>query len=384
MIVIAPMELEPIHATCYIRRLDPTVIPHLMQEATKGGNPGDIFMRLFYIFASYRQDESALSMQSKALAIKKFYRLVAPNEVKIKLLALVAGGEMMDNTPLDFLIENSDIQLDFMYIDEYFEMPAKVPEHDILFIAMGESVKNTPILNKLTQIISYWPKPLLNNPESILKCARDTLFKLLKGANGIYIPSTEKLNKLHIQFQGSPIAIRPQGTHAGVGFKKISSVSQLDHYLSQYDQEQSFYVSEYVAYESPDGLFRKYRIVLIGGEPYICHLAISENWIVHYIASGMELSELKRNEERYEMFHFKDRFAKKHRNAFKQIHERIGLDYVVIDCAELQTGELLIFEADPGSWVHATDPVELFPYKSEVMQKAFEAFRNLLLGKAEL
>ena len=360
------------------------MIPWLMQEATKGGNAGDIFMRLFYIFASYGQDESALSMQSKALAIKKLYRLVAPKDIKIRLLALVAGGDMTDNTPLDFLIEDSDIQLDFMYIDEHFELPAEVPEHDILFIAMGESLKNIPILNKLVHIISNWPKPFLNNPECILKCARDTLFKHLKGFKGIYIPITEKVNKQYIQFKGTPIVIRPQGTHAGVGFVKISSSQELDHYLTQYLHGQIFYVSDYIAYESQDGLFRKYRIVLIGGEPYICHLAISENWIVHYIGSGMQLSEKKRKEEEYEMTHFKDRFAKKHRKAFKHIYEQIGLDYLVIDCAELQTGELLIFEADPGSWVHATDPVELFPYKPLVMQEAFKAFRNLLLEKAKL
>lgn len=34
--------------------------------------------------------------------------------------------------------------------------------------------------------------------------------------------------------------------------------------------------------------------------------------------------------------------------------------------------------ADIGGWIHATDPDDVFPYKPPVMQKAFNAFRNML------
>jgi hypothetical protein len=97
----------------------------------------------------------------------------------------------------------------------------------------------------------------------------------------------------------------------------------------------------------------------------------------------MDLSEAKRNEEKLEMLDFEFRFGLKHKCAFRSFHEHIDLDYVVLDCFETKDNKLLIFEADPGSWIHATDPVELYPYKQPVMQKAFNAFTQLLKKKIE-
>jgi hypothetical protein len=51
---------------------------------------------------------------------------------------------------------------------------------------------------------------------------------------------------------------------------------------------------------------------------------------------------------------------------------------VVIDCAEDRDGQLLLFEADTRGWIHASDPIELFPYKPRIMQKAFDAFVAML------
>ncbi|MFZ6771505.1 hypothetical protein ACO0LB_02190 [Undibacterium sp. SXout7W] len=74
--------------------------------------------------------------------------------------------------------------------------------------------------------------------------------------------------------------------------------------------------------------------------------------------------------------------SEKNLPALQEIARRFGLEYLVIDCAETRDGQLLIFEVDSGAWVHATDCPVLFPYKSVVMQKAFDAFRRLLIKKA--
>ena len=71
-------------------------------------------------------------------------------------------------------------------------------------------------------------------------------------------------------------------------------------------------------------------------------------------------------------------FAVRHCVAFHGIAERLELDYVILDCGEMPDGRLVLFEADIGGWIHATDPVDTFPYKGPVMQKAFDAFRTML------
>ena len=71
-------------------------------------------------------------------------------------------------------------------------------------------------------------------------------------------------------------------------------------------------------------------------------------------------------------------FAVRHEIALHAIAERIGLDYVTVDCGETLDGELLVFEAGNGMIVHAMDPPDLFPYKRPQMDKVFAAFAAML------
>ena len=71
-------------------------------------------------------------------------------------------------------------------------------------------------------------------------------------------------------------------------------------------------------------------------------------------------------------------FAVRHRVALHALAERIGLEYLVVDCAETAQGELLVFEVDPGAVVHRMDPPDLFPYKRACMDALYSAFDRLL------
>jgi glutathione synthase/RimK-type ligase-like ATP-grasp enzyme len=141
---------------------------------------------------------------------------------------------------------------------------------------------------------------------------------------------------------------------------------------------EQFYLSRFVDYRSADGLFRKYRVALVGGKPFICHYAISERWMIHYLNAGMTDSAEKRAEEAACMASFDDGFATRHKAALTAINERMGLPYLGIDCAEMPNGDLLIFEVDNAMIVHAMDPEDMFPYKVPAMRRVFNAFRQLL------
>ncbi len=82
------------------------------------------------------------------------------------------------------------------------------------------------------------------------------------------------------------------------------------------------------------------------------------------------------------MADFERGFAARHQAALAEIHRRVGLDYLGIDCAETVDGRLLIFEVDHAMVVHAMDAVEVFPYKQVPMQRLFAAFRAMLMGAA--
>jgi glutathione synthase/RimK-type ligase-like ATP-grasp enzyme len=173
-----------------------------------------------------------------------------------------------------------------------------------------------------------------------------------------------------------PIIVRPVGSHAGRDLARIASTAELNTYLSKVADEE-FFISPFIDYSGEDGLFRKFRVVLVDGEPYASHMGISSNWMIHYVNAGMYEDAQKRQEEAAFMDHFED-FASRHHAALDAIYQRTKLDYLCIDCGETRDGHLLIFEIDHTMVVHAMDPEHMFPYKQAHMLKVKNAFRDFL------
>jgi len=178
-----------------------------------------------------------------------------------------------------------------------------------------------------------------------------------------------------------PCLIRPSSSHAGAGLARIDSREKLADYL-RLSFERQFFVTAFEDYSGHDGLYRKSRVAFIDRQPFLCHLAISSNWMVHYLNAGMTESAEKRAEEARAMAGFDGDFARRHAAAFDALHERLGFDYYSIDCGETRDGRLLIFEADAAAIVHLMDPPDLFPYKHAQMHKVFEAFGAMLRRRA--
>jgi hypothetical protein len=163
---------------------------------------------------------------------------------------------------------------------------------------------------------------------------------------------------------------------------KVDTPAALAAYLAAQPAAE-FYLAPFVDYTGPDGQFRKYRIVLVDGKPFICHLAISSHWMVHYLNAGMDDSAAKRAEEAAGMAAFDDGFARRHAAALAEIDARIGLPWLGIDCAETPDGRLLIFEVDNAMVVHAMDDPGRYPYKRPVMDKVFGAFEAMLRSRRD-
>jgi glutathione synthase/RimK-type ligase-like ATP-grasp enzyme len=334
----------------------------------------------------------ALSMQAQALQAQQLYRAPsASGTPAIRLLALMGPGDLMANTPLEFLLEDSDVALDMLYVGPGVPEPASLPEHDLLFVAIGESDQNLPLLEQLDVVVSEWPRPVLNRPGRIATLSRDGTCARLKSLPGVAMPATVRVARevlerigrgelaLSAVLEGGafPIIVRPVDSHAGRGLDKLEDAAAIAAYL-QAMPESEFYVSRFVDYRGADGLFRKYRIVLIAGRPFVSHMAISQHWMIHYLNAGMSESAEKRAEEERFMASFDEDFARRHAKAFRAIDDAIGLDYLGIDCGETPDGALLIFEVDSNMIVHAIDPVDVFPYKQPQMRKVFAAFRAML------
>ncbi|MRW89904.1 RimK family alpha-L-glutamate ligase [Duganella sp. FT80W] len=341
--------------------------------------PNDVHAALDYsiVLQLTGQPAIAMLMQQRALDRQVCYsRLAGP----LKLLVVMGPGELMWNTPVELLLEDADITIHTLYLTHDHPWPDALPEHDVLFVAIAESRGNHSLLMRLAQITEHWERPVINRPQRIAALTRDATSALLSGVPGLRVPSTSRVGRdvlMHCDF--FPFIARPLDSHAGRDLVCLEDARQIAAYLVEVADEQ-FYVSPFVDYRSADGLYRKYRVVLIQGQTFLGHMAISSHWLVHYLNAGMDESADKRAEEAACMDSFDTGFAARHAAALQELNQRIGLDYLVIDCAELAGGELLIFEVGTAMAVHSMDDAALYPYKQPAMQKIFSAFQSMLEG----
>lgn len=369
----------------------------LLQRLALNADDANALMDMSIILHLTGNRELGISMQEQALLIQQVYRLGPDTQpAGPRLLALLSPGDLTENNVLEFLVEGSDVALDLLYVAPNLPLPAGLPEHDVCMVAVSESDRNRPLLKQITTLLPLLQQAPINLPDRIARSSRDGACLLLTSEPGLVMPVTARIDRATLQkiAQGElalasviadtdfPIIVRPVDSHKGIGLKLMTAVADIMHYLAAQSAD-DFYISRYIDYRSDDGLFRKYRIVFIDGKAFVCHMAISENWMVHYMSAGMTDSPLKKAEEAQFMQCFDDVFARKHERAFNSIVQKMGLEYVGIDCGETAAGELLIFEVDSSMTIHAMDPIETFAYKHIQLRKVFNAFRGMLLNKMQ-
>jgi glutathione synthase/RimK-type ligase-like ATP-grasp enzyme len=359
------------------------------------GNPATI-MDLSVVAQLLGDPDSGAKLQDGALALERVYRLpTAEGKPRLRLLAIAGATDIGGNIPIGFLVDGSDVEVLMLYVIPDQPLPDPLPDHDVALVTLGNSDSMTATLEALKDMESVWPRPFLNSPENILRLERDRFCDLMKDASHIELPKTARVTReslvalarnecdvTSLVSDGAfPIILRPVNSHAGRGLARIADRSGIDAYLAEQDGD-DFFISRFVDYSGPDCLYRKYRVVFIGGRPYAVHMAIAEDWKVWYLNANMDSDEAKRAEEACFMQNFDQDFATRHAAAFAELTERVDLDYFGIDCAETKDGRLLVFEAETALIVHDMDPPDIYPYKVEPMRKLFAGFVAMLHRRA--
>lgn len=195
-------------------------------------------------------------------------------------------------------------------------------------------------------------RPCFNPPAAVAKTSRDEVARRLAGISGLIVPGTIRVREREPDEirdavaragLGYPILVRVAGSHLGMTLICIDRPDELDAVSRlNRDDRSSLYVTEFRDFASPDGRYRKFRVVVIGDEIFLRHCIISENWLIH----RGDRAENTEDEERatFEAF---DREWRGHLEpVFKEIGSRLGLDYFGVDCHIDNSGNVLLFEAN--------------------------------------
>ena len=156
-----------------------------------------------------------------------------------------------------------------------------------------------------------------------------------------------------------PLLVRVIGHHGGTNMVKVDTSNDIDE-IDQLDRSarSALYVTEFRDFAGSDGLYRKFRIVVVGEQVLIRHMITAENWLVHAsqrLAQRTRKTANTREDEAVVLTAFDDEHGKRLRPLFQEIGRRLDLDYVGVDCAILESGKVVLFEANACMTIFGTD-----------------------------
>jgi hypothetical protein len=137
-------------------------------------------------------------------------------------------------------------------------------------------------------------------------------------------------------------------------------------------------IISYLDARGPDGKVRKYRVMMLNGELYPLHAAISSNWKIHYFTAEMADNRQHRAEDAEFLENMPAVLGPRAMAGLAQIQARLGLDYAGIDFGLSASGDILLFEANATMVVNPPEPDEKWAYRRPAVERIYAAMRRML------
>src|SRR4051812_22647679 len=193
----------------------------LTNRVANGTADAGVGLDLSLIAQLLGQKQIGLAIQNQVLAHHQLFRSpCTTSRPRLRVLALAAEIDMGGNTPIEFLLESSDIELKTLYIVPGRDIPMPLPDHDVAIVVASDSPECAAALEALTRLLPQWPRPVLNAPQLICNLDRDKLYRLLQDIEGIDIPATVAVNRASLEgvaAERTPL----EAVAAGTGFPII-------------------------------------------------------------------------------------------------------------------------------------------------------------------
>src|ERR1700694_956863 len=105
--------------------------------------------------------QTGIAIQAEVLAFHQLFRSPCSAEKPtLRVLGLAAAIDMGGNTPIEFLLEDSGIELLTLYVIAGTELPVPLPDHDIAIVTASDSEECRDALDIIDAAVARWPRPL--------------------------------------------------------------------------------------------------------------------------------------------------------------------------------------------------------------------------------
>jgi cytochrome c-type biogenesis protein CcmH/NrfG len=322
-----------------------------------------------------------LAFVQPLVTVAPFFGAGAPIDV---LLLLAAHGGNVVTHPF---FDNRVVRL-YTLVAEGYQPWLELPPHHVVFNGIGDVDRSLAPLRVAVEIAARSGRPVINDPAAVLATSRAGVTERLARIPGVIAPHTialprgsvtaEELERRGFTF---PLLLRSPGHHTGTHFQWVDSPHMLAAVRDALPGLELLVIA-YLDGRGADGMYRKYRVLFIGGRLYPLHLAISPNWKVHYFSADMTDRADHRAEEAAFLADMERALGAGTIAALERIAATLGLDYGGIDFGRDAAGNILLYESNATMAVFPPPPDEHFAYRRAPVERVIAAIRQLIVDMA--
>jgi len=350
---------------------------------------------MYYALTRLGEAELARLHQEKAFGRQALFPSSYRGDAEpIPALLLVSstGG----NTPLEKLVDERVFQT-YVVVADFYDTKTPLPLHRLVINGIGDCDAAGQALLAAEGLLAFTSAPVLNHPAAVRATGRCENACRWQKLPGIKTPATVAFPYGLLAGQHGatalagrgftfPLLLRTPGFHGGQHFVRVESSAGLADGVAELGgpggDAAEVMAIEYLDARGADGWVRKYRVMMVGGQLYPLHLAISQQWKIHYFSADMRDRAEHRAEEAKFLADMPGVLGANAMAALEQLSAAIGLDYGGIDFALNQRGEILLFEANATMVVEQPDGDPRWDYRRAAVERIHGAVRDLLLASA--
>ena len=302
------------------------------------------------------------------------------------VLASAAGG----NIPFRHILEDRLYHTTVLF-SEYINPAAALPPHDLVVNIIGDADRCAEGLDAAEVLAARSSAPVINPPARIRATGRIANARQLGGLPGVVAPriaiwprerlaAPEAVAELAGLGIGFPLLLRSPGYHTGMHFVRVDDADALPGAVAGLPGADLLAI-EYLDARGADGASRKYRVMMVNGRLLPLHLAMSNNWKVHYFTADMNGRPQHQAEEDAFLADMAGVLGPQAMTSLAAIRDTLALDYGGIDFALDGAGRVLLFEANATMIVVPPGEAETRPHRRAAALRILDEARTMLADR---
>ena len=307
--------------------------------------------------------------------------------VSVLLLVSARGG----NIPTSSILDDHYFQTTVL-VTEYCDRNGPLPPHDVVFNGIGDADLCREGLDAACRVLARTSRPVINYPAQVRKTGRMENVERLRSLPNVVVPRMTRLpRRVLAGADGAaavagngfcfPVLLRAPGFHTGQHFIRVETPDALAAAAAAFPGDDAWLIEQLDARDG-DGMFRKFRVMIVDRQLYPLHLAISQNWKVHYFTADMAQSASNRRKDADFLDNMPAVVGPRGMAALERIGAALDLDYGGIDFAVNGAGDILLFEANATMVMMPPMPDAKWDYRRPAFDNVIAAVRRMLAERS--